>query len=78
MARLFTSKIATYYEDYYKSKGVKFIKGTVLSSFEMDSSGKVFSVVLVSVQFIYERPRIWKYESFVCLDSRENIDSDSI
>ncbi|KAK9271689.1 hypothetical protein L1049_002052 [Liquidambar formosana] len=46
MARLFTPKIASYYEDYYKSKGVKFIKGTVLSSFEMDSSGKVTAVNL--------------------------------
>lgn len=41
VARLFTPKIASYYEDYYKSKGVKFIKGTVLSSFDMDSNGKV-------------------------------------
>ncbi|KAL5723799.1 monodehydroascorbate reductase (NADH) [Ranunculus cassubicifolius] len=46
MARLFTPMIANYYEDYYKSKGVKFIKGTVLSSFEKDSSGKVTAVVL--------------------------------
>ena len=49
MARLFTPKIATYYEDYYKSKGVKFIKGTVLSSFEIDSDGKVKNLVLVRV-----------------------------
>lgn len=41
VARLFTPKIAGYYEDYYQSKGVKFIKGTVLSSFNIDSSGKV-------------------------------------
>lgn len=41
VARLFTPKIASYYEDYYQSKGVKFIKGTVLSSFNIDSSGKV-------------------------------------
>ncbi|GKV37267.1 hypothetical protein SLEP1_g45318 [Rubroshorea leprosula] len=46
MARLFTPKIASYYEDYYESKGVKFIKGTVLSSFEFDSSGKVTAVNL--------------------------------
>ncbi|OVA16992.1 Pyridine nucleotide-disulfide oxidoreductase [Macleaya cordata] len=46
MARLFTGKIASYYEDYYKSKGVKFIKGTVLSSLEKDSDGKVTAVVL--------------------------------
>ncbi|XVF16390.1 hypothetical protein REPUB_Repub10bG0027300 [Reevesia pubescens] len=46
MARLFTLKIASYYEDYYQSKGVKFIKGTVLSSFEFDSSGKITAVNL--------------------------------
>lgn len=41
VARLFTPKIANYYEDFYKSKGVKFIKGTILSSFDIDSNGKV-------------------------------------
>ncbi|XVE83975.1 hypothetical protein DITRI_Ditri16bG0132100 [Diplodiscus trichospermus] len=46
MGRLFSPKIASYYEDYYQSKGVKFIKGTVLSSFEFDSSGKVMAVNL--------------------------------
>lgn len=46
MARLFTPKIAEFYEDYYKSKGVIFIKGTVLSSFENDSKGKVTAVIL--------------------------------
>ncbi|XP_058091821.1 monodehydroascorbate reductase 4, peroxisomal [Magnolia sinica] len=46
MARLFTPKIAEYYEEYYKSRGVEFIKGTVLSSFENDSDGKVTAVVL--------------------------------
>ncbi|KAF8390425.1 hypothetical protein HHK36_024951 [Tetracentron sinense] len=46
VARLFTPKIATFYEDYYNSKGVKFIKGTVLSSFENDSNGKVTTVIL--------------------------------
>ncbi|XP_057983919.1 monodehydroascorbate reductase 4, peroxisomal [Malania oleifera] len=46
MARLFTPQIASYYEEYYKSKGVKFIKGTVLSSFDIDSSGKVTAVNL--------------------------------
>uniref|UniRef100_A0A803PSW1 UVR domain-containing protein n=1 Tax=Cannabis sativa TaxID=3483 RepID=A0A803PSW1_CANSA len=40
MARLFTPKIANYYEEYYKSKGVNFVKGTVLSSFEIDTDGK--------------------------------------
>ncbi|XP_020572585.1 monodehydroascorbate reductase 4, peroxisomal, partial [Phalaenopsis equestris] len=46
MARLFTPKIADFYEAYYESKGVNFIKGTVLSSFENDSDGKVTAVVL--------------------------------
>uniref|UniRef100_A0A803MUH7 monodehydroascorbate reductase (NADH) n=1 Tax=Chenopodium quinoa TaxID=63459 RepID=A0A803MUH7_CHEQI len=46
MPRLFTTKIADYYEDYYKGKGVKFVKGTVLTSFEFDSSGKVTAVNL--------------------------------
>ncbi|XP_059670138.1 monodehydroascorbate reductase 4, peroxisomal [Cornus florida] len=46
MARLFTPKIASYYEDYYKSKGVKFVKGTVLSSFDLNSEGKVTAVNL--------------------------------
>lgn len=46
MARLFTPKISSYYEDYYKSKGVKFIKGTVLSSFDFNSEGKVTAVNL--------------------------------
>lgn len=46
MARLFTPEIAAFYEDYYKSKGVQFIKGTVMSSFEIDSQGKVVAVIL--------------------------------
>lgn len=46
MARLFTPKIANHYEEYYKSKGVKFVKGTVLTSFEFDSNGKVTAVNL--------------------------------
>ncbi|XP_074310819.1 monodehydroascorbate reductase 4, peroxisomal [Silene latifolia] len=47
MPRLFTTKIADYYEEYYKGKGVKFIKGTVLTSFDFDSNnGKVTAVNL--------------------------------
>ncbi|XP_048433812.1 monodehydroascorbate reductase 4, peroxisomal isoform X2 [Pyrus x bretschneideri] len=46
MARLFTPKIASFYEEFYKSKGVKFVKGTVLSSFDIDSDGKVTAVNL--------------------------------
>ncbi|CAI9766743.1 unnamed protein product [Fraxinus pennsylvanica] len=41
MARLFTPKIASYYEEFYKSKGVKFVKGTVLTSFDFNTEGKV-------------------------------------
>ncbi|KAK9119719.1 hypothetical protein Scep_017812 [Stephania cephalantha] len=50
MARLFTPKIAGYYEDLYKAKGVKFIKGTVLSSFEKDSNGKNFVTKVDNLQ----------------------------
>lgn len=46
MPRLFTTKIANYYEEYYKAKGIKFIKGTVLTSFDFDSNGKVTAVNL--------------------------------
>lgn len=51
MARLFTPKIAEFYENNYKSKGVKFIKGNVLTSFENDSEGKVISSVFVTSVF---------------------------
>jgi hypothetical protein len=40
VGRLFTPKIAEFYENYYTSKGVTFIKGTAVSSLEI-SSGKV-------------------------------------
>ncbi|XP_052197644.1 monodehydroascorbate reductase 4, peroxisomal [Diospyros lotus] len=46
MARLFTPKIASYYEKYYMAKGVKFIKGTVMSSFELNTDGMVTGVKL--------------------------------
>ncbi|KAL3526410.1 hypothetical protein ACH5RR_011066 [Cinchona calisaya] len=46
MGRLFTPKIASYYEEFYKSKGVKFVKGTVLTSFDLNSDGKVTTVNL--------------------------------
>ncbi|KAL6011502.1 Monodehydroascorbate reductase 4, peroxisomal [Asimina triloba] len=46
ISKLFTPKIAEFYEEYYKSKGVKFIKGNVLSSFETDSTGKVTAIIL--------------------------------
>ncbi|CAA6661212.1 unnamed protein product [Spirodela intermedia] len=38
--------IADFYEEYYESKGVNFIKGTVLASFENNSDGKVMAVIL--------------------------------
>jgi len=41
VGRLFTPKIAEFYENYYTSKGVTFVKGTVLTSFEKDTTGKV-------------------------------------
>uniref|UniRef100_A0A0C9QM80 monodehydroascorbate reductase (NADH) n=1 Tax=Wollemia nobilis TaxID=56998 RepID=A0A0C9QM80_9CONI len=46
MARLFSLEIAAFYEDYYRNKGVQFVKGTVMSSFERDSEGKVVAVIL--------------------------------
>ncbi|XP_047969155.1 monodehydroascorbate reductase 4, peroxisomal isoform X1 [Salvia hispanica] len=46
MARLFTPKIAAFYEEFYQSKGVKFVKGTVLTSFDFNSDGKVCAVNL--------------------------------
>ncbi|KAH6781716.1 monodehydroascorbate reductase 4 [Perilla frutescens var. frutescens] len=46
MARLFTTKIATYYEEFYQSKGVNFVKGTVLTSFDFNADGKVSAVNL--------------------------------
>lgn len=46
MARLFTPEIAAFYEDYYRKKGVEFIKGTVMASFESDAEKKVTAVIL--------------------------------
>ncbi|KAL6633690.1 hypothetical protein ACP70R_026361 [Stipagrostis hirtigluma subsp. patula] len=45
MNRLFTPKTAEFYETYYTSKGVTFIKGTVVSSLEI-SAGKVTTAIL--------------------------------
>lgn len=58
VGRLFTAKIAAFYEEYYKSKGVNFIKGTVVTSFENDSRGKVTSFSInhlscSSLNFLY-------------------------
>ncbi|CAL5019113.1 unnamed protein product [Urochloa decumbens] len=46
MGRLFTQKIAEFYENYYTSKGVTFIKRTAVSSLEI-SSGKVTTAILI-------------------------------
>ncbi|WVZ74009.1 hypothetical protein U9M48_022245 [Paspalum notatum var. saurae] len=45
MERLFTPKIAEFYENYYASKGITFIKRTAVSSLEI-SSGKVTTAIL--------------------------------
>lgn len=34
VSRLFTSKIASFYEGYYANKGFKIIKGTIASGFD--------------------------------------------
>jgi monodehydroascorbate reductase (NADH) len=43
--RLFTPKIAGFYEDYYAAKGVTFIKGARVTSLEA-SDGKVSTFLL--------------------------------
>ncbi|KQK00951.1 monodehydroascorbate reductase 1, peroxisomal [Brachypodium distachyon] len=45
MDRLFTPKIAEFYEKYYTAKGVAFIKGTAVTSLEV-SDGKVTEAIL--------------------------------
>lgn len=55
MARLFTPKIASYYEEFFISKGVKFIKGTTLASFDFDADMKVtlpFFLVYLETKFV--------------------------
>lgn len=51
VARLFTPKIAAFYEEFYQSKGVKFVKGTVLTSFDFNSDGKVLLIFHLLVKF---------------------------
>lgn len=46
VARLFTPEIAAFYEDYYRQRGVEFIKGTVMTSFESDADKKVSLIIL--------------------------------
>ena len=41
VARLFTPEIASFYENVYRTKGVTFVKGTVVESFESRPSGDV-------------------------------------
>ncbi|KAK1423277.1 hypothetical protein QVD17_18575 [Tagetes erecta] len=53
MGRLFSSKIARYYEDFYESKGVNFIKGTSLSSFVFNSEGKVTGANLKDGRYLH-------------------------
>eukprot|EP00271_Cylindrocystis_brebissonii_P008854 TRINITY_DN23376_c0_g1_i1.p1 TRINITY_DN23376_c0_g1~~TRINITY_DN23376_c0_g1_i1.p1 ORF type:complete len:509 (-),score=113.78 TRINITY_DN23376_c0_g1_i1:1067-2593(-) len=46
MARLFTPQIAAFYEEVYKKKGITFVKGVEMASFEQTGSGEVSAVVL--------------------------------
>ncbi|KGN59111.1 monodehydroascorbate reductase, seedling isozyme-like [Cucumis sativus] len=46
MPRLFTSGIASFYEGFYKNKGINIIKGTVATGFTSDSNGEVKQVKL--------------------------------
>lgn len=39
--RLFTPEIASFYESYYKNKGINIIKGTSVTAFEKDDQGNV-------------------------------------
>jgi monodehydroascorbate reductase (NADH) len=41
MQRFFTPEIAGFYENYYKNKGVTFVREDVVTGFEGDSSGRV-------------------------------------
>ncbi|KAF5763876.1 putative monodehydroascorbate reductase (NADH) [Helianthus annuus] len=53
MDRLFSPKIARYYEDFYKSKGVNFIKGTSLSSLVINLDGKVTGAKLKDGRYVH-------------------------
>lgn len=46
MPRLFTPEIASFYESYYKAKGINIIKGTSVTAFEKDDQGNVVKVIL--------------------------------
>ncbi|XP_038904751.1 monodehydroascorbate reductase, seedling isozyme-like [Benincasa hispida] len=46
MPRLFTSGIASFYEGFYKNKGINIIKGTVATGFTSNSDGEVKQVKL--------------------------------
>ncbi len=46
MPRLFDSKLASFYEAFYASKGIKLIKGSIAESFRGDDNGAVTTTVL--------------------------------
>lgn len=46
VGRLFTPKIAEFYENYYAEKGVVFVKGTAVKALEA-SDGKVSSFLAI-------------------------------
>ncbi|KAF3333600.1 putative monodehydroascorbate reductase [Carex littledalei] len=45
---------ADFYENYYKARGVKFVKGNVLTSFENDLSGKANDQAYISIYYNLE------------------------
>lgn len=52
--RLFTSGIASFYEGYYKNKGINIIKGTVAVGFTSDSNGEVCSLLSYASSFLID------------------------
>jgi monodehydroascorbate reductase (NADH) len=46
MSRLFDPELASFYETFYASKGIKIIKGVVAESFRGDANGAVTTTVL--------------------------------
>lgn len=46
MQRIFPKEISEFYEKYYETKGVKFLKGRVISLFSCNDSGKICKVNL--------------------------------
>ena len=67
MDLLFNGKIASYYENLYKSKGVKFMKHIKVKGFNGDNNGNVCSVIL-------DNDNVIKSEFvFVGIGSRSNL-----